>query len=211
MTEVVLASASPRRRELLAAVVPSFRVRASDVPESMTGDARADAERLALDKAAAVAAVEPRAIVFGADTIVHDGIRPYGKPRDATDAAAMLRALQGREHTVVTGVAVALPGGGLVSGVSESRVLMTPLSDAAIDAYVASGRPLDKAGAYAIQDADVPTVAGLRGCYCGVMGLPLWLVCALLEGTGLVVLDPSATFLRCAGCPERACPVQGFR
>lgn len=203
MNDVVLASASPRRRELLAAVVGAFRVHASDVTESMTGDARADAERLARDKAAAVAAVEPRAIVVGADTIVHDGARAYGKPRDAVDAVVMLRALEGREHTVVTGVAVAVPGGGLRSGVSESRVLMAPLSDAAIDAYVASGRPLDKAGAYAIQDEDVPTVAGLHGCYCSVMGLPLWLLCALLDGTGTVLDDPSATVLRCAHCPER--------
>ncbi|MBI5947397.1 MAG: septum formation protein Maf [Chloroflexi bacterium] len=202
MTRVVLASASPRRLELLAALVPAFEVVPSDAAEDLTGDPIADAERLALAKAEAVAAREPGALVVGADTIVFDAERSYGKPRDAADAAAMLRALRGRPHTVVTGVAVVAPGRRL-AGHSLARVTLAELTEAAVEAYVASGRPLDKAGAYAIQDDDVPTVAGIEGCYCAVVGLPLWRLRAILRDAGLDASEPSAARARCASCPER--------
>lgn len=202
MTRVVLASASPRRLELLAALAPAFEVVPSDAAEDLTGDPVADAERLALAKAEAVAAREPGALVIGADTIVFDGERSYGKPRDAGDAATMLRALCGRPHTVVTGVAVVGPGTS-VTGHSLARVTLAGLSEAAIEAYVASGHPLDKAGAYAIQDDDVPTVSSIDGCYCAVVGLPLWRLRAMLREAGVNSPEPSAARARCATCPER--------
>ena len=202
MTRVVLASASPRRLELLAALVSAFEVMPSDAAEDLTGDAIADAGRLALAKAQVVAAREPAALVIGADTIVFDGEHSYGKPRDAADAGTMLRALRGRAHTVVTAVAVVAPWKSVTSH-SLARVTLANLSEASIDAYVASGRPLDKAGAYAIQDDDVPTVNSIDGCYCSVVGLPLWRLRAMLREAGVDSREPSAMRDRCATCPER--------
>lgn len=202
MTDIVLASASPRRRELLSALIDDYAVTASDIPEPLTGDAPQDALSLATAKARAIAAVAPGRVVIGADTIVFDELRLYGKPEDAEDAAAMLARLQGRAHRVATGVAVAVDNQ-VASALSVSEVALSQLSYRQIMAYVASGRPLDKAGAYAIQDEDVPTVARLDGCYCGVMGLPLWTLRRLLEGEGIDCAAPDATYARCAGCPER--------
>lgn len=199
---VVLASASPRRRELLAALLPGFEVIPSDVPEEADGDPSEDAIRLAIAKARAVADEIPGAIVVGADTIVHDGVRSYGKPAGPVGAAAMLRALRGREHAVYTGIAV-VRDGAVSSGCSVARVELANLNDAQIEAYVASGRPLDKAGAYAIQDEDVPTVARLEGCYCAVVGLPLWRLASLLEAAGVPCRDPGDSLPRCRACPER--------
>jgi len=202
VTRVVLASGSPRRKELLAALVRDFEVVVSDVPENMTGDPVAAATRLARAKAEAVAAGRSNAIVIGADTIVHDATRAYGKPADAADAVAMWRQLRGKTHRVVTGVAV-VHEGRVEAGYSEARVDLSHLSDAAIERYVGSGRPLDKAGAYAIQDEDVPTVARLDGCYCCVVGLPLWRLAALLRAAGVDCASPDRTFGRCASCPDR--------
>lgn len=202
MTEIVLASGSPRREELLAAIAPAFQVAVSDIPEPFSGDAERDAVELAAAKALTVARANPGAVVIGADTIVYDELRLYGKPVDADDAMAMLARLQGRGHRVATGVAVAADG--LVrTGLSISEVTLSTLAYDAIRGYVASGRPLDKAGAYAIQDEDVPTVAQLDGCYCGVMGLPLWLTRRLLAEAGVPCGQPDAVYARCAFCPER--------
>ena len=199
---VVLASASPRRCELLQALLDGFTVDPADIDEHTTDDPRADARRLARDKASAVARRHPGAVVIGADTIVHEGERAYGKPGDPRTATAMLRALRGKAHLVVTGVAV-VSASGAASEVSASRVTLADLNDDAIAAYVASGRPLDKAGAYAIQDEDVPTVSALDGCYCSVMGLPLWRLRALLATAGVVAREPHHSLPRCEGCPER--------
>ena len=199
---VVLASASPRRRELLSALLAEFVVEAAGIDERTTDDPRADARRLAREKASAVARRHPGAVVIGADTIVHDGERAYGKPGDPETAIAMLRALRGRTHLVATGVAI-VSASGAGSGVSTSEVTLADLDDDVIAAYVASGRPLDKAGAYAIQDEDVPTVSALDGCYCSVMGLPLWRLRALLATAGVVAHEPHHALARCEGCPER--------
>ena len=199
---VVLASASPRRRELLKALLDEATVDPADLDERTTDDPRADARRLAREKASAVARRHPGAVVIGADTIVHDGERAYGKPGDAETAVGMLRALGGKPHLVVTGIAV-VSASGAASEVSASRVTLPDLDDSAIATYVASGRPLDKAGAYAIQDEDVPTVTALDGCYCSVMGLPLWRLRALLATAGVVAREPHDTLSRCVGCPER--------
>jgi MAF protein len=199
---VVLASASPRRSELLRALLDGVTVDPAGIDEHTTGDPRADARRLAREKASAAAHRHPGAVVVGADTIVHDGERGYGKPIDPDAAVAMLRALRGKSHLVATGVAV-ISAAGAASEVSTSKVTLAELSDAAIAAYVASGRPLDKAGGYAIQDEDVPTVAALDGCYCSVMGLPLWRLRALLATAGVAAREPHRALPRCEGCPER--------
>lgn len=200
---VVLASASPRRRELLAALLPSFVVDPADLPEELTGNPDADALRLAAAKARLVAARHPLAAVVGSDTIVADDHREYGKPTDPADALAMLRSLRGRPHRVLTGVAV-VAGGAVHTALSEAEVALAPLDDAVLARYVASGRPLDKAGGYAIQDEDPRPVERLDGCYCGVMGLPLWRLRSLLSAAGLPTRTPDETFARCADCPERS-------
>ncbi len=203
MTRIILASASPRRLELLRALIPGFDVVVSDVPEAMTGDPVADSMRLAQAKAEAVSARHAGAVVIGADTIVHDGVRAYGKPADTGDALAMWKLLRGKTHRVITGIAVVCDGQ-VRAGYSESQVTLSMLNDADVARYVASGRPLDKAGAYAIQDEDVPTVARLDGCYCCVVGLPLWRLRGLLRATGVECALPTNVFERCEACPERS-------
>ncbi len=200
--ELVLASASPRRQELLRALGVQFTVDPPALEEVLGDDPVADARRLALAKAAAAAARWPRAVVLGADTVVHDGLRHFGKPASPEDAIAMLRALRGREHLVVTAVA-AVRAGEVAVRHSAARVRLSDLDDATISRYVASGRPLDKAGAYAIQDEDVPTVASLEGCYCAVVGLGLWTTARLLATMGVECRPPTAAFDRCRSCPER--------
>jgi septum formation protein len=149
--------------------------------------------RLALQKARAVAARRGAGIVLGADTVVVVDGQALGKPSSSSDAAAMLRRLRGRVHEVTTGLAVvdAATGREAVRTVT-SRVAMRPYSDAEIDAYVATGEPLDKAGAYAIQGAGGTLVAGLEGSRTNVVGLPLSATAALLELFGVVVSAPPA-------------------
>jgi septum formation protein len=199
---IVLASGSPRRRELLTALVDGFDVLPADIDEPLGEDAIADAVALAAAKASHIAREWPGTIVIGADTIVFDGGRLFGKPDDPEGARAMLRELSGKTHAVVTGVAVAVDGH-LESAASVSTVTMRALPDAEVDAYVATGSPLDKAGAYAIQDDAFRVVEGLDGCYCNVVGLPLWRLRGLLEGTTVRCADPGATFGRCRACPDR--------
>jgi septum formation protein len=199
---VILASASPRRRELLQALVADFEVVASGVEEPWEDDPVANAENLARDKALDVLAKNPGAVIIGADTIVFDESRSYGKPADAGEAEDMWRALRGRPHRVVTGFAVVADGVVQVGSV-VSEVELSDLADTAIGDYVASGRPMDKAGAYAIQDEDVPTVRRLDGCYCAVMGLPLWGVKRALEGCGVRCADPVQRLSRCGECSDR--------
>jgi septum formation protein len=147
--------------------------------------------RLALRKARAVAATRSSAVVVGADTIVVIDGRALGKPADTADARAMLRALRGRTHEVMTGVAVvdAASGRHAVDTVI-SRVTMRAYSDAALDAYVAGSEPLDKAGAYAIQGEGGALVAGLAGSRSNVVGLPLAATATLLGRFGVAVSAP---------------------
>jgi septum formation protein len=199
---IVLASASPRRKELLRALIDDFDIEPADVEELLGPDPRRDAVRLAAAKASVIAARHPNCLVIGSDTVVYDGNRSYGKPESPKDAVRMLRSLRGRSHTVITGVAVAWAGR-VDSGETSANVRVADIGDRSIDAYVASGRPMDKAGAYAIQDEDVPTVATLEGCYCCVVGLPLWRLHGLLEANGVKCRTPDVTFARCAACPDR--------
>src|SRR5437762_14057805 len=151
---LVLASASPQRQELLRNAGIAFVVQPTDIPEvAQEGELPRDfAERMAREKAQAVFRVRPNDFVLGADTIVVVDGTILGKPRDSADAARMLRLLSGRTHEVITGVCVVEAGGSEVNAASETtRVTMNELSDPEIQEYVASGEPMDKAGAYAIQ------------------------------------------------------------
>jgi septum formation protein len=191
---LVLASASPRRRALLASLCPDFRVVPSEVEESLAAGALPDAvARLALTKARAVAARLPSAVVLGADTVVVLDGEPLGKPRDAEEARAMLHRLRGRAHEVMTGVAAVHAASQRARSLTVvSRVSMANYSGRDIDDYVASGEPLDKAGAYAIQGRGGALVAGLEGSYTNVVGLPLAETARLLAAFGVPVSDPPA-------------------
>lgn len=185
--DLVLASASPRRRELLEQVGVHYRVAVADIDETpLAGeDPAAYVARLALAKARAVLAQAGGLPVLGADTtVVIDG-EVLGKPRDAVDAAAMLARLSGREHRVLTAVALvqfdALWDERKAVRVSDTRVRFRRLTDAVIARYVASGEPMDKAGAYGIQGLGGALVARIEGSYTGVVGLPLGETIDLLD------------------------------
>lgn len=181
---VVLASSSPRRRELLSLLGLTFEVVPAQVDEApRSGEAPTGyAERLARAKATAVR--RDGAVVIGADTIVVLDGAILGKPRDATEAAEMLRRLGGRDHLVHTAIAVAYQGR-LVSGVETTQVRIRPIDESAIAAYVATGEPLDKAGAYGIQGFGAVIVERIEGDYFAVMGLGLGRLVALLAEVGL--------------------------
>lgn len=174
---VVLASASPRRAELLTQVGIPFTVVVSSVDETVDlGLSPAEfAEQLALQKAATVAADQPGAdIVIGADTIVVRDEEILGKPKNAEDAARMLGMLSGRMHEVMTGWGIVDPKGGRqVSGVARSRVLFHRFDQETIIRYVATGEPLDKAGAYAIQGKAGLFVKSIEGDYAAIVGLSI--------------------------------------
>jgi septum formation protein len=178
---VTLASQSPRRRELLAQLGLALDVRPAHADETpRPGEApRAYVERLAREKARAVAG----AVVLGADTTVAVDGRILGKPDDAADAARMLRALSGRAHEVVTGVCVRAAGREEAVTVA-TEVLFAPLDEARIAWYVATGEPLDKAGAYAVQGAGGLFVREVRGSVSNVVGLPLAETLELLARAG---------------------------
>lgn len=179
---IILASASPRRRELLTAAGIAHRVDAANVDETPErGEAPAAyAERLARAKATAVAARYPDTPVLGADTVVVIGDEILGKPQDAGDARAMLARLSDREHVVLTAVAVAR-GAALHSSVAATSVVMRALSPEEIAAYVATGEPMDKAGAYAIQGGAADFIRRISGDFDTVVGLPVAVVRRLLS------------------------------
>ncbi len=175
MTTLLLASSSPRRKELLALGTPAYEARPANVDESrLPGEApRAYVLRLAEEKARAIQA-QPGEVVIGSDTAVIDGDEILGKPENEADATRMLKQLRGRAHQVYTAVAVRRAGEKtLLVELCETDVPMRAYSNEEIAAYIASGDPLDKAGAYAIQHEGFNPVAEMRGCYAGVMGLPL--------------------------------------
>jgi septum formation protein len=180
-----LASASPRRRELLAQAGFNFEVITADVPEIRKPgeDPIRFVTRLAREKAEAVISREAIAsdtMVLGADTIVLLDEEVLGKPRDPADAARMLRLLSGCTHQVITGVCLA-KGRERQRAAEVTFVRFATLSDQEIDAYVATGEPLDKAGAYAIQGRAGRWVPRIHGCYFNVVGLPLALVSSMIE------------------------------
>ena len=175
---VVLASASPRRKELLAKLVAEFEVVPADVDEAaiVDPDPWVVAQRSAREKALAVARLRPDALVIGGDTVVAlqqgDAWRQLGKPTGEEDARAMLRDLSGRTHTVVTGVCLHWPGG-MSAFTESSKVTFKKLSDDEIAAYVATGSPLDKAGSYGLQDESQSFIEKVEGPIDNVIGLPM--------------------------------------
>ena len=209
---LVLASASPRRQELLRAAGISFTVQPADVDETPQADESPEdcAERLAREKALAVWQTRPQDVVLGADTVVVVGNELLGKPTDPGDAARMLRLLSGREHQVITGVCmVRAVAGGRWSGVGGAQtgsnsvpagdadggprikvghettvVAMHAISDDEIRDYVAGGEPMDKAGAYAIQGIASRWIPRIVGDYGNVVGLPVALVYRMLRDKG---------------------------
>lgn len=183
---VVLASQSPRRRELLALVGIPHTVRPADIDESYLAGEQpgGHAERLAREKAAAIAREWPDALVIGSDTIVVVDGDVLGKPRDEAHAAEMLRRLAGRSHVVMTAVAVQWRGV-VRSSVEEVVVTFHPLSADDIAAYVATREPMDKAGAYGIQGYGAAIVARVDGDYFAVMGLPLQRLVRLMAALGV--------------------------
>ncbi|MFI5207094.1 MAG: Maf family protein [Gemmatimonadales bacterium] len=183
---IVLASSSPRRRELLGLLGLKPEIVPADIDESWkNGEApAAHAERLAREKVALVHARKKGAVVVAADTIVVVDGTILGKPKDQDDAAAMLKQLQGRDHVVHTAIAVAYRSD-TASGVETTRVWMRPLDDAAIRAYVATGEPMDKAGAYGIQGYGAVIVERIEGDYFTVMGLGLGRLVSLLQQVGI--------------------------
>ena len=183
--KLILASSSPRRRAILDQLGLAHRVHASGLKEQpVPGESpEATVERLALEKAHAVQEVHADEVILAADTaVVLDGDM-LGKPKDQQDARDMLRRLQGRSHQVMTGVAVLSPSGRW-SGVSITTVRFRSLSDEEIEAYVASGEPMDKAGAYAIQGLGAGLVEEISGCFYNVVGLPVSLTIRLLRRAG---------------------------
>jgi septum formation protein len=186
---LILASASPRRRELLAGLGLSFEVVPSQVDEARFAErpAAALATELALAKAREVAGrVGAGAVVVGADTLVVLDGRPFGKPASPAEARRMLAALAGRAHEVVTAVAVVEAGTGReATAAVVSRVVMRAYGPAEIDAYLATGEPFDKAGAYAVQGDGSRLIARVEGCYRSVVGLPVTTTARLLRGFGL--------------------------
>jgi len=186
---LVLASASPRRAELLRAAGIGFEVVAADVDErQLEGEDPATyVRRLAAAKAARVAGTRPGRAVLGADTtVVVDG-EVLGKPRDTADAAAMLNRLSGRSHLVLTGVCLIDPAGHAETAVASTTVEFRPLTADDIARYVASGEPMDKAGAYAIQGGAGPFVTRVEGAYDNVVGLPVALIQAMCRARGIQV------------------------
>ena len=187
---LVLASASPRRQALLRNAGIAFTVQPADIDESpRDGESPVEcAQRLAREKALAVFRSRPQDCVLGADTIVVVEENILGKPRDATDAARMLRLLSGRTHDVITGVCLVGPVGKLTTEDRElrtasetTRITMCEVSDEDISEYIATGEPMDKAGAYAIQGRASRWISRIEGDYSNVVGLPVALVYRMLQ------------------------------
>ena len=186
----ILASASPRRRELLQQIDASFEVKVSSV-EEVTGGNLAPAEIVvenAVRKAKAVAEAFPGYAVLGADTIVFLDGRVYGKPKDGEEAKAMLRALAGREHEVATGIAW-VHAGEVFTDVETTRGFCAPLTEEAIEAYVKTGAPVGTAGADAIQGRAAQFIESIEGSFSNVVGLPLYAVCRLAGKAGVNLYD----------------------
>lgn len=187
---LILASASPRRRELLAGLGMRFEVEPAEADEAIhAGESpEAASQRIAAEKASVVGARRPAGLVLAADTLVvvdrPDGPQVLGKPRGREEARGMLRSLSGREHRVLTGIALRAPGGGIFTDVAETRVRFSRLEDRWIDWYVRTGEPDDKAGAYGVQGAAALFVERIDGSWTNVVGLPLERLPALFASAG---------------------------
>ena len=207
MTNFILASNSPRRKELLTLLGWPFEVIPADIDESRkAGEPPVDyVRRLACEKARAIAAGHA-GLILAADTIVVDGDELLGKPVDDAGARRMLTQLRGRTHQVYTGIAlVDTASGESLDKVCRTDVPMRDYSDAELDAYIQTGDPLDKAGAYAIQHNGFHPVDSLQGCYASVMGLPLCHLVVSLRQFGWDAPDDLPA--RCQQTLHYRCPV----
>lgn len=185
--QLILASASPRRADLLRQLGLSFQVLPSSVPEDvLPGETpEAHVRRLAREKALEIHRAQHQALVLAGDTVVVLDDRILGKPRDSEDAVAMLTALSGRTHEVVSGLALAAPWGEIRDGALTTEVTFRPFNEAFARRYVDTGEPLDKAGAYGIQEMGSVLVEKIRGDYHTVVGLPIPLFLRLLAEEGI--------------------------
>ena len=189
-TDVILASASPRREELLSIIVKEFRVIPSEFDESLVPQKLGPRDHVAhssLMKARDIAKKHPDSLVIGADTIVSIDAAILGKPSDTSDAFQMLKRLAGRTHQVYTGIAV-IKDGIEQGGVECTEVTFRELDDDMISRYVSTGEPMDKAGAYAIQGKGAVLVKTICGCYSNVVGLPIYHLSTVLEEFGVQLL-----------------------
>lgn len=202
---LVLASASPRRRELLSHLGIHFAVRPVEIAEDIVPGVRGDilARRLAREKAEAARLRYPDAEIIAADTVVVLDGAVLGKPADSVEAWRMLNALRDRWHDVISSVAY-LPKGELSPLIRQpvTSVRMRRYADEEIEASIARSDPFDKAGAYAIQDAALKPVAEYEGCYCNVVGLSLWATIEVMRKAGADLAVSGEQLLpQCAGCP----------
>lgn len=191
MKSIILASNSPRRKDLLKQIGVDFTIDPADVDERVLPNEQPEeyAVRVALDKARVAADRAGAGIVIAADTIVVLNDEILGKPADAEDAERMLLLLSGKAHRVITGLAVMdAATGRAFTGASLTRVWFRSLSPREIASYVATGEPLDKAGAYGIQERGALFVERIEGCYFNVVGLPLSLLAGLLRDMDITII-----------------------
>ncbi len=203
MATLILASKSLRRRELLVHLGIPFKSKPSNLDEESFAatDPKTLVKRLALEKSLALAQRYPKNAILGADTVVFCRGKILGKPKNKNEALTMLRSLHGQKHRVMTGVAIIVPGKKMIE-VVETVVTMRRYSEKEMRSYVQSGKALDKAGAYAIQDKDFNPVKKYAGCGCNVVGLPLWTVAQMLKKMGLNPKISKKTLpAMCGQCP----------
>jgi septum formation protein len=203
---LILASGSPRRLELLRRLAIPFEVAPSGVDEDSGGEREPEivVRRLARAKAEAAASGRAAGLVLGFDTVVVLDGEIIGKPRDAGEARATLRRLRARAHTVYTGLTLVDIGAGhTYSSAVTTTVVMRAFGDAALNGYVATGEPMDKAGSYAAQGAGAALIAAIDGCWTNVVGLPLCELARLFRLAGMTAAEPDRRCVDPAGHP---CP-----
>ncbi len=199
---IILASNSPRRREILSQLGVQYDVIPSDYEEKSENNNPYELVMLfAENKAKSVAeSIKEKALVIGADTIVYKD-EVMGKPKSKADAAGMLKKLSGSTHSVITGISVIqTPEMKIITDYEETIVRFKDISESEIDAYVRSGEPADKAGAYAIQGLGSLLVQGIEGCYFNVVGLPVYKLSVILERLGYKILNRDSNAIFC--CPD---------
>lgn len=209
MKNLILASNSPRRKELLSLFGCPFEVNPADIDESQLPEESpvTYVRRLAIQKASAIAA-QQEGLVIAADTIVVDGDELLGKPIDESEARRMLQQLRGRSHQVYTGIAIIdTETSQTYEDVCLTDVPMREYTDAEIDAYIATGDPMDKAGAYGIQHAGFHPAEDLTGCFASVMGMPLCHLAVGLSKFDLPIPDDLSD--RCQAFLDYTCPIFG--
>lgn len=188
--KIILASASPRRKELLSQIGVTFEIIKAEKEEHITSSIPTEVvKELSMQKAKEVAAKCDGSIIIGADTIVAMEGQILGKPKDRADAMRMLRLLQGKKHQVITGVTVLLGSTKTRSFAEVTDVSLYPMTDAQIERYIATGEPMDKAGAYGIQGRFAAYVRGIEGDYNNVVGLPVGRLYQEVLSAGIDLLD----------------------